>query len=80
MYSTKSFKSLGTLDYHKTGCQAVVFARSDPVDTTSSANHSVDEDEIDMDEEDKDARNRWLVGGGKDGRVSIWALMDFEKK
>ncbi|KAK0465642.1 WD40-repeat-containing domain protein [Armillaria novae-zelandiae] len=28
LYSTKSFKPLGTLKYHKNGCQAVAFART----------------------------------------------------
>lgn len=27
LYSTKSFKHLGTLEYHKDNCQAIAFAR-----------------------------------------------------
>jgi len=26
-----------------------------------------------------EAQKRWLIAGGKDGRVSIWELMDFAK-
>lgn len=26
-----------------------------------------------------EARKRWLVVGGKDGRISVWELMDFTK-
>jgi ASTRA-associated protein 1 len=36
------------------------------------------DEEDEMNEEEKKARTRWLVGGGKDHRVSIWALMSFE--
>ena len=88
MYSTKTLKPLGTLNYHKDGCQAVIFARSlhhialsaDVLvdvaeEPTSVASGGSDEDE--MDEEEKMARTRWLVGGGKDHRVSIWTLMSF---
>jgi hypothetical protein len=77
LYSTKSLKALGTLEYHKTGCQVVAFARSDPVIEGTPMEEDNDND---MDETERDARKRWLVGGGKDGRVSIWALIDFEKK
>ena len=83
LYSTKTLKSLGTLDYHKAGCQAVAFARSDPVDVSviRGASEGTDwSDDDEMDKEEMEARNRWLVGGGKDSRVSIWALMDFERK
>jgi hypothetical protein len=30
-----------------------------------------------MSGEEKARRSRWLVSGGKDGRVVVWALMDF---
>ena len=92
LYSIKTFKPLGTLDYHKDGVQALAFAR-----TTSPPSHPPpcsgaipisigdsghDEDE-DEDEEfsssEIEARKRWLVAGGKDGRISIWELMDFAK-
>ena len=40
----------------------------------------------DDDEEDEgfsnseiQARKRWLIAGGKDGRISVWELMDFAK-
>lgn len=35
------------------------------------------EEEDEMDEGEKEKRGRWLVSGGKDGRVAIWELMDF---
>lgn len=43
---------------------------------TKDNNDSDEDDEISEDEER--ARSRWLVGGGKDRRVSIWSLMSFE--
>jgi len=40
LYSTKTFKLLGTLDYHKGGIQAVTFARSTPPVHYPSKNRS----------------------------------------
>ncbi|KAJ6601349.1 WD40-repeat-containing domain protein [Mycena vulgaris] len=77
LYSTKSMKPLGTLRYHKSGCQAVEFAR-----TESGAEADDDDDDDDDDEEligaEREARGRWLAAGAKDQRVSIWALISFE--
>jgi len=36
-----------------------------------------DDDDDEMSTEEKASRSRWLVSGGKDGRVVVWALMDF---
>ena len=71
LYSTKSFKPLGTLQYHKVACQAVEFAHSQWTDQG-------DEDEDD--EKEKARRSRWLISGGKDQRPTVWELMDFSKK
>jgi hypothetical protein len=130
LFSTKSFKPLGTLVHHKAGIQALSFAHAhvhllpttktparrhhhgrhrhhhyahlQPKDdqqhgrqrhasTTdgvseaaySSSSSSGTEEDTDEDEDDemtmgeKTRRARWLVSGGKDGRVAIWELMDF---
>jgi len=71
LYSTKSFKSLGTLVHHKQSCQALTFASD-----VRSADKEVDDD---MTLTEKYQRSRWLITAGKDTRVSIWALMSFEK-
>lgn len=36
-----------------------------------------DDDDDEMSTEEKASRSRWLVSGAKDGRVVVWALMDF---
>jgi ASTRA-associated protein 1 len=76
LLSTKTFKALGTLDYHKGGCQAIVFANP-PVYSIIKA-----DSEDESDEEgpaDVQKRSRWLISGGSDCKVAIWALIDFEK-
>ena len=70
LYSTKSCKPLGMLQYHKVACQALDFAHAEWADTG-------DEDEED---DVKVKVKRWLVSGGKDHRAVIWELMDFNKK
>ena len=98
LYSIKTFKSLGALEYHKNGVQAVAFARSAPPLQNQGREGGggsrsgttlapvEDDDSVGSDGEDEEfsnseieARNRWLVVGGKDGRISIWKLMDFTK-
>jgi len=94
LYSIKTFKPLGTLDYHKNGVQALTFARNPPPREEGKAGSpssvtpaSVEEGDGagDDDEDDEfsnseiEARKRWLVAGGKDGRISVWELIDFAK-
>ena len=88
LYSTKTLKSLGTLDFHKKNTQALAFAHSAPIQNTFTSgsseqgNETLSEDQ-DGDEElteaDKVARGRWLAAGSQDCRVSIWPLISFEK-
>ncbi|TFY68523.1 hypothetical protein EVG20_g3519 [Dentipellis fragilis] len=90
LYSTKSLKSLGTLVYHKNGVQALAFANRSlqsqatnpkPVSSTVRPDDDSDSDDEDgMTAAEKESRTRWLVSGGKDGRVAIWELMDFGRK
>jgi WD40 repeat protein len=73
LYSTKSFKRLGTLKYHKFACQCLEFARSIRVE-------EIDSDDEELSNEEKLNRSRWLFAGGKDNRVSIWPLISFDKQ
>ncbi|KAI0031197.1 WD40 repeat-like protein [Vararia minispora EC-137] len=79
LYSTKSFKQLGTLSHHKDAIQALCFAHT----PESSAPEDADEDQgVEghiLTPKEKAARSRWLVSSGRDGRVVIWELMDFSK-
>lgn len=102
LYSIKSFKPLGTLDYHRDGVQALTFARNPPPPflppqtqsgegevgsrpnvTPASVEEGDGAGDDDEDEEfsnsEIEARKRWLVAGGKDGRISVWELIDFAK-
>ncbi|KAL1949317.1 hypothetical protein VTO73DRAFT_8198 [Trametes versicolor] len=76
LYSTKSFKPLGTLGYHKKNCQSIAFARAQPAPAVD-AGDEVSDDE--MTEQEKTDRTRWLVSGGQDSRVAIWSLINFAK-
>ncbi|KAG2741017.1 WD40 repeat-like protein [Suillus brevipes Sb2] len=79
LYSTKTLKLLGTLVHHKQGCQAVTFASHIvPLGGDLKGDDSSgDEDDITM--EEKYAVGRWMIAGSTDRKVSIWALMNFEK-
>ncbi|KAF8149881.1 WD40-repeat-containing domain protein [Crassisporium funariophilum] len=82
LYSTKSFKPLGTLKYHKTACQCIEFTRSLLNDENARHQDGLgedDEDDGEMSMEEMVERSRWLIAGSKDNRVSIWSLMSFEK-
>ena len=78
LYSTKSFKSLGTLKYHKTACQCLEFARSIQIEENPGVEEN-DSDDEELSNEEKLNRSRWLVAGGKDNRVSVWFLISFNK-
>ncbi|PPQ67516.1 hypothetical protein CVT25_006057 [Psilocybe cyanescens] len=82
LFSTKSFKPLGTLKYHKSACQCIEFARAfkapSPIESAGKGDEDDDEyEDLSMDEMSE--RSRWLVAGAKDNRISIWSLMTFEK-
>jgi hypothetical protein len=72
-------KSLGTLKYHKSGCQVLEFARCIVTASISLEDGEDDDSEDEMSEKEKAERGRWLVGGGKDSRISMWSLMSFTK-
>jgi hypothetical protein len=84
LHSTKSLKPLGSLKYHKSACQCVEFPRSIgnatmEEDEDFESKDDTNDDDEEMGPEEKLERSRWLIAGAKDGRVSIWALMSFQK-
>jgi len=83
LYSTKSFKQLGVLAYHRDGCFAVAFARSVPLSTFGAAAAAAaacgDEDDDDRADGERADRRNWLVAGSKDSRVSVWNVGSFER-
>ena len=77
LYSTKTLKALGTLEYHKKSCQTVAFAR---YEHERPGPMEVEEDaEEEMSEEERADRRRWLAVGSQDNRVSLWSLISFGK-
>jgi len=50
------------------------------VDDDGDGDEEEDTDTDEMSAEEKARRSRWLVSGGKDGRVAVWALMDFTRE
>ncbi|KAH8118214.1 WD40 repeat-like protein [Phellopilus nigrolimitatus] len=82
LFSTKSFKSLGTLSYHAKSCQALAFAHSSTRSACSNATVDGDGSEDEDDEltnEEKEGRSRWLAAGAQDTRLTVWELMNFDK-
>jgi WD40 repeat protein len=83
LHSTKSLKALGSLKYHKSACQCVEFPRSienaTKEDEDFESKDDTNEDDEEMGPEEKLERSRWLMAGAKDGRISIWPLMSFQK-
>ena len=75
LFSTKTFKPLGTLSFHAKSCQSLAFA-SAPLEC--ELNSEGNDDDIDRDEMIR--RSRWLAEGSQDNRISLWELKDFEKK
>ncbi|KAH7107519.1 WD-40 repeat-containing protein [Auriculariales sp. MPI-PUGE-AT-0066] len=70
LYSTKSFKPLGTLAYHREGCFGLAFARR------LQSGAGIDESEEDLTLDELVGRAHWLAAGSKDTRVSVWALRE----
>lgn len=93
LFSTKTFKSLGTLGYHRDTCQALAFPTPHPRQSeslttplaTSNDDQSIDQivdivDGIqDVSGSGLEDVHRWMASGGKDKRVAIWELMDFRR-
>jgi hypothetical protein len=88
LFSVKTFKSLGTLAYHRETVNTIVFPHFSRQDVTraNTGGEGEDEDEdMDMDGQVGNRAGvkgvgRWLCTGGKDRRVALWELRDFVRR
>ena len=82
LYSTKSFKSLGTLSFHRKSVDRLAFAHPCVSAKSVAEDDSEDEDEDGymLTTAGKEKRGRWLISGDADGKVAIWELLNFSKK
>jgi len=81
LFSVKSFKSLGTLAYHRDTCNTLAFPFNETEDRREGEADS-DDEEFGMSPVGR-ARKKaegWLISGGKDRRIAIWQLKDFTRR
>jgi hypothetical protein len=81
LFSVKSFKSLGTLAYHRDTCNTLAFPFNETGDRREGEADS-DDEEFGMSPVGR-ARKKaegWLISGGKDRRIAIWQLKDFTRR
>lgn len=78
LFSAATFKSLGSLSFHRESVQALAFARADAKlltqDDTIELGGSDSEDD---DDDGQVPRDQWLASGGKDRRIALWGLKKF---
>ena len=84
LFSSATGKPLGDLDYHRESVHVVAFAHlttaselAGEVESTIELGQEEDSDSEDLAEGTRPSRERWLVSGGKDRRVGLWELIDF---
>ena len=90
LFSVKSFKSLGTLVYHRETVNTIVFPHLVLQDATLAKTGTGDDEEDEDENVDMDGQTgirggvkgvgRWLGTGGKDRRVALWELRDFARR
>ena len=92
LYSAATTKPLGVLESHRETVHCLAFAspptlapeRSEEESAAPSQTLEIGDDADSDTSEDDEAldgvppRERWLASGGKDKRVALWGLMDFE--
>jgi hypothetical protein len=89
VYSAKTLNELAVLRWHKTGCYATAFARTEnfpsvnameesdvKTDATGNGKTAVAKqtNTIQQKREDKAQTTHWLAAGSKDGKVSLWDI------
>jgi WD40 repeat protein len=84
LFSASTGKPLGDLSYHRESVHILAFANTGASKNEGNEVEStieIGEEGSDSEQEDESAesRERWLVSGGKDRRVALWSLMDFDR-
>lgn len=90
IYSAKTLKELAVLRWHKTGCYATAFARTDTspflqegeqsgpeIDATEKSKKMPVVKQSNTTQQKRDERaqtTHWLAVGSKDGKVSLWEI------
>lgn len=90
VYSAKTLKELAVLRWHKTGCYATAFARTEispSVDETEESDPATDPTgnskmmaaikqgtDVQQKRDEKAQMTHWLAAGSKDGKVSLWDI------
>jgi hypothetical protein len=89
VYSAKTLNELAVLRWHKTGCYATAFARTEnfpsvnameesdvTTDATGNGKTAVAKqtNTIQQKREEKAQTTHWLAAGSKDGKVSLWDI------
>ncbi|PIA89250.1 ASTRA-associated protein 1 [Cercospora beticola] len=76
VYSTKGFKELAVLKWHKGGCYAIAFADVTSHDDDGGEQKAIAQRKMTVEEKrDEKARTtHWLAAGSKDGKVSLWDI------
>jgi hypothetical protein len=80
LYSTKSFKPLGTLVHHNEALQTLCLANTPGRASADEEDEDEDEDGFILTPKEKESRGRWMLSGSKDGKVAIWELMNFSSR
>lgn len=90
VYSAKTLKELAVLRWHKTGCYATAFARTETspsVEETEESDAALDSSgnskmmaaaiqriDVQQKRDEKAQTTHWLAAGSKDGKVSLWDI------
>lgn len=83
VYSVKTLKELAVLQWHKDGCYAVAFADVLGEDVHGSPPNGKEEqtavkvtnmDRMKQERDKKIHNTHWLIGGSKDGKISLWDI------
>ncbi|KAF2208922.1 hypothetical protein CERZMDRAFT_48208 [Cercospora zeae-maydis SCOH1-5] len=75
VYSTKGFKELAVLKWHKEGCYAIAFADVISHESGGESDVLAQRQMTAAEKRDEKARTtHWLAAGSKDGKVSLWDI------